>query len=333
MMPLLSIIIPAYNSEKYISHTLSMLVAQVLDSCEVIVVNDGSIDNTGKICTSFATNHNNIRLISLEKNSGVSVARNMGLVEAKGKYVCFFDSDDDFLPDTLSFFKETIIKQNTKYRGTQSCIDVFCFGSEARRNGKKIRRHVYRKYSGTVFSGSFDFLKLILEKRIHCSMDSALISRKLLQSNRIVFRAGMAIGEDLDFLIRTFACSQSVYYNSRICYVYYIRENSTTKGYKSYSVQQFNTYTVISKYLQELIAKNGYLSKQGNFYLVNLYIANLYFYLKSDIRDNDINQLFLENRKIVYKNYTGQMFRLWLFSLCKIIPIRLLFCIFRKYHI
>jgi hypothetical protein len=63
------------------------------------------------------------------------------------------------------------------------------------------------------------------------------------------------------------------------------------------------------------------------FYLVNLYIVNLYFYLKSDIRDNVINRLFIENRKIFYKNYSGQTARMLLFYVLRFIPIRLLFCI------
>jgi glycosyltransferase involved in cell wall biosynthesis len=102
MMPLLSIIIPAYNSDEYIYNALSMLVDQGLEDCEVIVVNDGSTDNTERICRLFITEHHHIRIISLVKNSGVSVARNTGLIEAKGKYICFFDSDDAFMPNTTA---------------------------------------------------------------------------------------------------------------------------------------------------------------------------------------------------------------------------------------
>lgn len=299
-----------------------MLVTQGLEDCEVIVVNDGSTDNTEQICKPFTINYRHIKILSLAKNYGVSVARNTGLEEAKGKYICFFDSDDTFIPNTLSFFKETIRKQGDH--------DIFCFGSETRRNGKVIKRHIYQKYSGMVFKGSFEFLKLILEKKIHCSMDSTLISSELLQSRGISFRDDMSIGEDLEFMIHLFSFSKSLYYDSRICYVYYIRENSTTKGYKSYSIRQFNAYIGIGTYLQDLIMKNSSFSKPGYFYLANLYVANLYFYLKSDIQDDTINQLFIENKKILYKNYSGQTFRLWLFYLLRFIPIRLLFCIFRK---
>jgi glycosyltransferase involved in cell wall biosynthesis len=322
MAPLLSIVIPAYNSAKYIHSTLSMLDSQGLEDCEVIIVNDGSTDDTEKICKTFTLDHSNIRLISLEINSGVSVARNTGLNEAKGKYICFLDSDDTFTPNTLSIFKESIRKHGGH--------DVFCFGYEVQRNGKVIKKHLYRKYSGMTFGGTFDFLKLELEKRISCIMGSILISHELLRLNKIFFRPGMKIGEDLEFFLRIFLSSDSVYYDSRICCVYCIREDSATKGYKGYSIHQLNAYLIIAEYLQELIARNSDLSKSGYFYLANLYVANLYFYLKSNVRDNTINKFFLNNKTILYKNYWGQIPRLILFYMLRIIPIRLFFYIFHK---
>lgn len=302
-----------------------MLVTQGLDDCEVIVINDGSTDNTEEICRLFSTRHHHIRIISLEKNSGVSVARNTGLAEAKGKYICFFDSDDTFMPNTLSYFKGTVKKQNG--------VDIFCFGSETQINGKIVTRHIYQKYSGMVFESTSEFLKLVLEKRIHCSMDSTLISRELLLSNKILFRQTVSIGEDVEFMLRIFSCSKSIRYDSRICYVYYIRSDSVMRGYKSYSISQFNVYIIIEKYLQELIAENRGLSRSAYFFLANLYVANLYFYLNSNIRDNNINKLFLENKKILYKNYSGQKPKLLLFYALRFMPIKLLFCIFHKNYV
>jgi glycosyltransferase involved in cell wall biosynthesis len=244
-----------------------MFVAQGLEDCEVIVVNDGSTDNTEQICNSFVSIYPHITLVSLSKNSGVSVARNTGLTKASGKYVCFFDSDDTFTANTVSYFKMAIHKQ--------SGVDVYCFGSEVKINGKVQKKHtVNLKYSKMVFNGQFDFLKLVLRKYVQCHIiGSTLISHELLRSNDITFMNNMTIGEDLEFMIRVISSSKSLYYNSRICYIYRVRENSTTKGYKSYSIQQFNAYIFIDKYLQRLIEKNNDLSMSAYFYLVNLYVC------------------------------------------------------------
>jgi glycosyltransferase involved in cell wall biosynthesis len=301
-----------------------MLVAQGLEDCEVIVVNDGSTDDTEKICNIFAADHQNITLLSLAVNSGVSVARNTGLKEARGKYICFFDSDDTFMPNTLSYFKETIKKLGD--------LDVFAFGSIIRKNNRTLKKLIGCKYSGMIFDGR-DWLLLILEKRIkHLMIGSTLILRELLQLNKITFAEGIAFGEDLDFFIRAFFHLKSLYYDARICYIYDIRDNSTTRGYKHYSIQQFSAYIIISKYIERLIGERNDISRQGHFYLANLYTANLYFYLKSDKRDNAINQLFLENKKILYKDYSGQTLRLLLFYFLRIIPIKLLLFVFRKNH-
>jgi glycosyltransferase involved in cell wall biosynthesis len=300
-----------------------MLVAQGLEDCEVIVVNDGSTDNTEQICNSFVSIYPHITLVSLSKNSGVSVARNTGLAKASGRYVCFFDSDDAFTANTLSYFRRTIDEQKG--------IDVYCFGIKIEKNGRVVKKYAGRKYSGTVFNGHSDFLKLILNKNIQCCfIGGALISRELLWLNELTFTDDISIGEDLEFMIRVVSCSKSLYYDSRSCYIYYIREDSTMKGYKSYSIQQFNAYIFIDKCLQRLIKKNGDLSMSAYFYLANLYVANLYFYLKSGIRDNVINRLFIENRKILYKSYSGQTARALLFYVLRFIPIKLLFFIFRK---
>lgn len=89
----ISIIIPAYNSEDCIKRCLDSITSQNTAGAEIIVVNDGSADNTESICSEYVKNHDNIHLISIS-NSGVSVARNTGIEKAEGKYIAFVDADD-----------------------------------------------------------------------------------------------------------------------------------------------------------------------------------------------------------------------------------------------
>ncbi len=92
-MPAISIIVPAYNVEKYINRCVDSILAQTFKDFELIFVDDGSPDNCGAICDEYAARDNRIKVIH-QKNAGVSVARNNGVKEANGKYITFIDSDD-----------------------------------------------------------------------------------------------------------------------------------------------------------------------------------------------------------------------------------------------
>lgn len=95
-----SVIIPAYNSEMFLSQTLDCLIGQTLDEIQIIVVNDGSTDSTAKIIAEYAEKNSNILALT-QPNSGVSAARNNGISHAEGKYTLFLDSDDLLSPDAL----------------------------------------------------------------------------------------------------------------------------------------------------------------------------------------------------------------------------------------
>ena len=99
--PVISIIIPVYNSERYIHRCIDSILRQTYQDYELILVDDGSTDRSGEICKSYANEDNRI-IVIYQKNAGVSSARNAGLAIAKGKYITFCDSDDELLPDYLA---------------------------------------------------------------------------------------------------------------------------------------------------------------------------------------------------------------------------------------
>ncbi len=99
-MDLISIIVPVYNVENYIRECIDSILAQTMRSFELILVDDGSKDASGRICDEYADADDRIRVIHKE-NGGLSSARNMGLDEAKGEYICFVDSDDAVRADYL----------------------------------------------------------------------------------------------------------------------------------------------------------------------------------------------------------------------------------------
>lgn len=91
---LVSVIIPVYNSEKFIKETIKTVQNQTYKNYELIVVNDCSTDNSKKIIEEEIKKDNKIKLINLKENSGVAIARNTGIDNAKGKYIAFLDADD-----------------------------------------------------------------------------------------------------------------------------------------------------------------------------------------------------------------------------------------------
>ena len=129
-MIILSIIVPCYNSERFVANTIEMLLQQDFSSCELILVNDGSTDNTLSILRKYESFEDSIFVID-QPNQGVSVARNTGLFSAKGKYIYFLDSDDTLTDGSLDYFKQTITQH-------PDCR-MFAFGYEARRNGRRVK--------------------------------------------------------------------------------------------------------------------------------------------------------------------------------------------------
>ncbi len=124
--PKISVIIPVYNVEKWISKCLNSLIGQTLKELEFICVDDGSTDKSSVILENFKTKDNRFIIIH-QKNMGVSSARNTGIEIAKGKYISFIDSDDYLHPKTYEYSYHYAILDN---------IDFLAFGKKKFRDGK-----------------------------------------------------------------------------------------------------------------------------------------------------------------------------------------------------
>lgn len=105
----ISLIIPVYNMEKYLVHCLESVIKQISSFDEIIIVNDGSTDNSLFICEKYMSKYKNFKLINQE-NKGLSAARNIGMNLASSEYVMFLDSDDYLRTDTVSCLKKELRK-------------------------------------------------------------------------------------------------------------------------------------------------------------------------------------------------------------------------------
>ena len=106
---MISIIVPVYNVEKYLSRCLDSILVQTYRDFELILVDDGSTDRSGAICDEYASRDERIKLIR-QSNQGLSVARNVGLDAARGDYIGFVDSDDYIHPETYQILLDALLK-------------------------------------------------------------------------------------------------------------------------------------------------------------------------------------------------------------------------------
>lgn len=124
MNPLISLIVPVYNVEKYLERCLDSLIGQTLADIEIICVNDGSQDRSLEILQEYASHDSRIRVFD-QANSGVSVARNNALKHVKGKFYMFVDSDDWLDPETCAVAYDYAKQYDAAGRDLWSCLNLF----------------------------------------------------------------------------------------------------------------------------------------------------------------------------------------------------------------
>lgn len=116
MQPLISVIVPVYNGQDYLSKCIESIESQNYQNLEIIIINDGSTDGTAKVCCRLVEKYENIHVILMD-DKGVSAARNAGLDEAKGEYITFVDADDRLLSGMIQSLYESLIKTKSSIAG------------------------------------------------------------------------------------------------------------------------------------------------------------------------------------------------------------------------
>lgn len=235
----LSIIVPVYNREKSIERCIKSIMNQTYTNIEIIIVDDGSKDNTPKICKELQKKDKRIKYIQ-QKNSGVAEARNTGLVESSGNYIGFVDSDD-YIEKNMY---ETLI---TEMESSKSDI-AFCNYNIVDSNNKKNRKKCINKQM--VFSANELIKKVLLENEFNGVCWNRVFDRKIVQDTKFDKRMGMC--EDLEFLMKIIPKCNKISYVNKELYNYVLADqNITTQNYYN----SLNKWDCEVRYCNSLIKK------------------------------------------------------------------------------
>lgn len=235
--PILSVIIPVYNAEAFLQGCLN-LFADDEEWYEVIIVDDGSKDNSLKICYQFQKLWKHIHVIHQE-NSGVSVARNVGIENALGKWICFIDSDDYILDDWKLTIQHAITKELN--------ADILIFS-------KNIEERQYS--SEDCVKGALGFLNNLGKNGKTLSWGvSKLYLRSLLMNQDIRFIPGLINGEDMLFNCNAFSRANKIVGINKSYYCYYKNMQSATNRFNPNIV---HTELLFHKSLKKIMDINGY---------------------------------------------------------------------------
>ena len=186
-----SVIIPVYNTEKYLDETLNCVQDQTFKNMEIICVNDGSKDNSLNILKKHARKDSRIKIIDKE-NGGVSIARNTAMKNAKGKYIAFLDSDDLLAPYAI----DEVYNLAEKYDA-----DVTQYASTTFKDGEKLSEDVLEyKEPSISFKTRMDNENPFDHFGMDCSVVwNKLWKRSMIMDNNLEFVPGAALGEDTAF--------------------------------------------------------------------------------------------------------------------------------------
>lgn len=211
-MAKISVIVPVYNKENYLSRTLDALLGQTFRDLEIILVDDGSRDASGAICDDYAARDSRVRVIH-QSNRGVSAARNAGLDAARGEYVGFCDADDIPAEDLYETLYELAQTHDCEVAMVKESVRYADGSEEAEQSGEL-----------TVWDDNTEVLRKFLLERISMGIYTKLIRGDL--AVKVRFEEGRRINEDKGYLFDIFVHARRLCYLD-VCKYAYIRNDSS----------------------------------------------------------------------------------------------------------
>lgn len=287
-MPLITIIVPVYNTEAYLPRCLDSILSQSFADFELLLVDDGSTDGSGLICDSYADRDGSIRVFHKE-NGGVSSARNLGIDKAQGEWLYFVDSDDELLPGGLSTLVDNISDDVDVTMGGFESIDEL--GNVTREATKSVNLRLSRKesvitlYRGQGCCGYF-FLGYTWQR---------LFRKSLVDRFSLRFDTSIAVKEDTLFVMQYVRRSNGItQFATQPIYRYCQRPNSameqTKQGFDPKYVSSFYALVKMKHEVDSMfnrLSMPSFVAKQA---VYDRYISIIGIMDDNQVKDEDLRK-------------------------------------------
>lgn len=220
-MDLVSIIIPVYNVEGYLEECIESVLNQIYNNIEVLIIDDGSTDNSKNIAIKYSNRDQRIKVFS-QKNMGASVARNKGILKSKGKFIMFLDADDVLEKYGVEALYYAMIKNNCDIAiGDWTNIDE---------DNKLLLNHDLQNKQLYTSSKLYSTKEILNYSFFDPVPSNKMFKRNIIEDYNIRF-AEVAIGQDLNFFLKYIAHCKSVYLLNKNIFKYRIRNGSISRTY------------------------------------------------------------------------------------------------------
>lgn len=260
-MPRVSVIIPTFNRAKHITHAIDSVISQSYRDLEIIVIDDGSTDNTRDVLDRYKTK---IKYL-YQKKSGVSTARNYGIRQAQGEWIAFLDSDDEWMPEYLSLQMDRV-EQNPKVCAHITNSIQLMDNDHEINTFRKLRCNFINKFGNKMFLEIERPLFTVIKHHI-TSLQSTIIKRKVFIEAGL-FNENLTIAEDFDAIARMSLHGPMEICKKPLVYIIRRRESIDNLTNQMYSVSGMNCFAFVYNRLRE---DNRLLFKEKR--IINKYLS------------------------------------------------------------
>ena len=261
-MPVFSVVIPLYNKEKYIQNTIESALNQTFKDFEIIVVNDGSTDNSAQVIEKSFCQNSNIQLFN-RNNHGLSATRNFGITKAKGEIIALLDADDLWNPNYLSSLYELYEKFPKADLYGSDYIELY-----SEKNFLEPKKNISKTLKNTSFLVD-DFFKVSMYQPIFTASNFAF---KKSVFNTVQFNESTQYAEDIEFFIKCNLNFKLAYMYRPLAEVYFNIPNQMTKaGFKGKTIIDFNQFEV---FIDKNKSLKKYLDRYRYYFLVDCKLNN-----------------------------------------------------------